>query len=99
MRVNDTHTQASSAALNGARASEAVGRNAKALGAAAGAGVPGDSVALSSLAERVAALDANSAERAARTDRLAAEVASGRYEPDPLAISRAMIEVALAGEE
>ena len=56
-----------------------------------------DSVQISSLAEHLSS-DPNSAAREARIERLAADVASGRYKPDPEAIAKAMVKEATAGE-
>jgi len=61
-------------------------------------GAAPDSVQISSLAEHLSATDAHSVAREARIERLAADVASGRYNPDPEAIAKAMVKEASAGE-
>ncbi len=59
---------------------------------------PTDSVGLSELSVRLLELSrAEPPERAARLERLAAEVRSGRYQVDPLALSRRLIDDALEG--
>jgi flagellar biosynthesis anti-sigma factor FlgM len=66
--------------------------------AAAGAAREPDQVQLSDLTERLAKLlGPESPDRAARLERLAAEVQSGRYHVDTLAVSRRLVDEALGG--
>lgn len=55
-----------------------------------------DHVNLSTLAERLRSLESQSPERQARLDQLAAAYQSGKYDPDPEAVSEAVIEDAAA---
>jgi len=74
--------------INAAKPDPAGSRQA----AAAASGDPGDQVTLSSLSERLAVAGTESPERAARIERLAGEVASGRYSVDALVLGRRMID-------
>ncbi|WP_321474275.1 flagellar biosynthesis anti-sigma factor FlgM [uncultured Paludibaculum sp.] len=51
-----------------------------------------DQVSLSTLAERLQSLESQSPERQARLEHLTAAYQSGNYDPDPDAISEAIIE-------
>lgn len=58
-----------------------------------------DSVGISELSIRLLELARiESPERVARLERLAAEIRSGRYQVDPLAVSRRIVDAALQGE-
>ena len=54
-----------------------------------------DQVALSDLSAKLRELDSDSPERAARLERLAAEVASGRYRVDAMEVSDRIIDDAV----
>ena len=58
-----------------------------------------DEVSLSDLSGRLRELDSESPERAARLERLAAEVKSGRYNVDPAEVSHRIVNDALKGPE
>lgn len=53
--------------------------------------IPRDRVSLSELSSKVRALDSESPERAARLERLSAEVAAGRYHVDAVEVARKMV--------
>lgn len=55
-----------------------------------------DSVQLSGLSRHLRLQASESAERPARIEQLRGDIQSGRYQPDPLAISRKIIEEALS---
>jgi len=57
-----------------------------------------DEVQLSSLSEQVRVLAQTSPERSQRLERLAAAVAAGQYNVDPLEVSRGIVQDALAQE-
>ncbi len=92
MKVNDsTLSQAAASQLGKTRESEGVGAGG-ARKSAAGGLQDGDQVQLSNLSGRL--LDmvrADSADRTARIERLAADYRAGRYEADPVEVSRGII--------
>ena len=51
-----------------------------------------DRVSLSELSSKVRELDSESPERAARLERLSAEIAAGRYHVDPHEVARKMVD-------
>jgi flagellar biosynthesis anti-sigma factor FlgM len=58
-----------------------------------------DEVSLSDLGTKLRELDAESPERAARLEQLAAEVAAGRYRVDAMKVSERIIEDVLRPDE
>ncbi len=70
-------------------------RTEKPAGAAGG----GDRVSLSDLSARLREISESPEARQQRIERLAAEFAAGRYEPDPGAVADALIAEAQLGEE
>jgi hypothetical protein len=101
MRVNDPNASGlPPGALTGTGLGKAqeTGRTSRAgwggRGEAAGEESP-DRVALSDLSGRVRELAADSPERVARLEKLSADVRAGRYEADPLELSRRLIEETL----
>ncbi len=96
MKINDTPlSNTAASALGGTGAAE----NRRGT---RGAGVEHsarDSVQLSELSSRLARLvHSDSSDRAERLERLNALVRSGQYQPDPLAVSRAIIDDGLVAE-
>jgi len=81
-----------------AQPKEAVAPEGNSSEAAAAAAPGSDHVQLSDLTGRLSRmLGPEDPERAARLERLAAEVQSGRYRVDPLAVSRHLLDEALRG--
>ena len=77
---------------------EAVTPGAENKQAASRAASEADQVQLSELSDRLLKIaSAQSPERAARLERLRAEVRAGRYQVDPLKVSHALVEEALKG--
>jgi hypothetical protein len=94
MKINDSN-------INGL-ASSGIGKAQEADAASRGRGknVSGsdsapDRVELSNLSASLRAEDSESPERAALVDKLAADYAAGRYNPDPLEVSKKIIADAL----
>ena len=58
-----------------------------------------DQVALSELGAALRSLSVDSADRVARLEKLSAEVATGRYQPNVESISRGLIDDALRQDE
>lgn len=97
MRVNDPNVGAlgpDALAGTGAAKSAEAARSARGGRGAAG-GEAADRVALSEWSGRVQELAAESPERTARLEKLSAEVRAGRYQVDPLLVSRQLIEEAI----
>jgi flagellar biosynthesis anti-sigma factor FlgM len=99
MKINDPYTSGALAPLAERTGSaEAVTTGAENKQAAARAATQGDRVHLSDLSDRLLKVaSAQSAERAARLERLGAEVRAGRYQVDPLKVSHALVEETLKG--
>lgn len=100
MKVNESSlNQAAASHLGKARQTEAVTPGGPKKDGEAAAPLGSDRVQLSDLSGRLLKLlNTESPERAARFERLAAEVRSGRYEVDALAVSRRIIDDALTNE-
>lgn len=99
MKINDAYTSGALAPLAERTGSaEVVTPGAENRQAATRAALQADRVHLSDLSDRLLKVSsAQSAERAARLERLSAEVQAGRYQADPLKVSRALIEETLKG--
>lgn len=102
MKVNDPNlTNVASEALRGTGADRAqqsqqtqqIGRRGSESGAAAG--VSPDTFALSGLSAELRVANQDSPERVARLEKLGDDVAAGKYQADPVAVSRSIIESAL----
>lgn len=94
MRIQDSNaTPIGSRGLEKTDGAEATGRS-RGRGAELRSG-GGDSVELSSLGSQLARLTADSPERAARLEQLAADVASGRYQVDAQAVSQRLLDDSL----
>lgn len=97
MKINDpTSAGIPSTKMGEAQATGSVARGGK-TGAPVSNGSAGDQVQLSDLASTVRSLASDSPERAARLDRLAHEVQTGRYRVDAQALSTSMVSAALQG--
>lgn len=101
MRVDDPNTtRVAPEAAGGPGISRAQETSRPVRAGAAGTArtVPGESpdrVALSELGSRIRELAVDAPERAARLEKLSAEVGAGRYQVDALELSRRLIEQAL----
>jgi hypothetical protein len=95
MKVNDSAlTNASAARLGGTAPAEGRPGTRKSEQAPAG-----DTVQLSELSSRLAQrLEPSNPDRAAHLERLTALVRSGDYNPDPVEISRGIVDEALSPE-
>ncbi len=93
MRI-DTNNMAGIGAsgLDRTQSTDAVEQQAGQAVAKRGAGGATDQVNLSVLAERLQSMEPQSAERQARLEQLAAAYQAGTYNPDPMAVSEAMID-------
>ncbi|MGJ5820648.1 flagellar biosynthesis anti-sigma factor FlgM [Paludibaculum fermentans] len=93
MRI-DTNNMAGIGAsgLDRTQSADAVEQQAGQAVAKRGAGGAADQVNLSVLAERLQAMEPQSPERQARLEQLAAAYQAGTYNPDPAAVSEAMID-------
>jgi flagellar biosynthesis anti-sigma factor FlgM len=94
MRIDDKNLSSANAASLGRTQSAEQAEQASQRSAAARAGKSGqgDQVQLSSLAEKVQALEPNSAASQARLNELAKLVASGKYSPDAEAVADRLID-------
>jgi len=98
MKVLDTNLTGTSAAA--ASPTGSVSKQTGLTGAQAGKPGSGDRVEFSGFAGRLGAtLAAQSADRAARVTALARDYQAGRYQPDSLATSRALVSETLAAGE
>jgi hypothetical protein len=98
MRVNDPNVGAlGPETLRGTGATQPAEalRSARGGRGPAGSGDGTDRVALSEWSGRVQELAVDSPERAARIEKLSAEVRTGRYQADPLLVSQRLVEEAL----
>ena len=94
MRIHDPNLTGASAAASGAPETQ---RSGGARGAAAANGIRADRVEISGAVGSIArALTSNAADRAGRVRELTAQYQGGRFQPDPVATSRAIIADALA---
>ncbi len=97
MKVNDSLlSQAAASQLGKTQGSEAIPAGGAQKEGTAGQLQEGDHVQLSNLSGRLLdVLTADSADRGARVERLAAEDRAGRYQADAMAVSRGIIDEAL----
>ncbi|QOY86748.1 flagellar biosynthesis anti-sigma factor FlgM [Paludibaculum fermentans] len=93
MRI-DTNNMAGIGAsgLDRTQSADAVEQQAGQAVAKRGAGGATDQVNLSVLAERLQSMEPQSPERQARLEQLSAAYQAGTYNPDPMAVSEAMID-------
>jgi hypothetical protein len=92
MKINDSNMAGIGATdLSRAQGAEPAGAGGRGGAVQRGGGAGQDRVELSPLAAALTTLAADSAERSARVDELAAEYAAGRYEPDADETSRALV--------
>ena len=96
MKVNDSNIGGLSSAGIGRTQEVDAGGKAKQKGAVAGA-LSNDNVQLSDLSSALQSLQSDSPERTAHLERLAADVASGRYKPDVREVSKGIVDEALKG--
>lgn len=95
MRINDQNlTGISSSQLGRTQETDPLGRQGRG-GKFGSAGA--DEIRLSELAGSLQSLAADSPERAARLEKLAAAVEAGRYEVDSTTLARRIVDDALAG--
>jgi flagellar biosynthesis anti-sigma factor FlgM len=94
MRIDDKNLSSANAASLGRTqsADQAEQTAQRAAAARAGKSGQGDQVQLSSLAEKVQALEPDSAASRARLDELTKLVASGKYSPDAEAVADRLID-------
>jgi len=93
MKVNDPKlTNLLPSQIGGAQGADSVGEKQK-RGEASGSSL--DQVTLSTLSSQVRALDTASPERAAYLEKLSADVEAGRYNVDPLEVSKKMVADAM----
>ncbi len=105
MKVDDVYAAGSAAANQAALQQAGQAQQPEKVSPACARTEPGatapleaDRVQLSDLSEKLAAtLGPNSPERAARLERLAAEVQAGRYRVDPMAVSARIVDETLRG--
>ena len=99
MKINDAYASgASPSQAEKTGQAEALRPGADNKQAVSRAASEADRVQLSELSDRLLKIaSAQSPERAARLERLSAEVRVGRYQVDPLKVSHALIEEALKG--
>jgi flagellar biosynthesis anti-sigma factor FlgM len=99
MRISDPNGLGHLASAQNGRAgeTEAINQSLKGGSDAAGKAASSDRLQLSTFAGRLSeALATGSAVRAERVAQLKAAVQSGAYQPDPLAISRSIVDFSLA---
>jgi len=101
MRISDPNGLGHLASAQSGRAAETEAANPSLKGGKAGGGsAASDRVELSSFTGRLSeALTASSAGRAQRVAQLKAAVDAGTYQPDPDAISRAIVDHSLAAAD
>lgn len=99
MQILDTQTSGiANPAANGAGAASGTqAASGKARAAAAGAGAPTDAVELSSFAQQINDLQAESAGRDARVEQLRALYLGGNYKVDSSAVAERIIDDAFIG--
>ena len=94
MKVNDPHlANLMPSQVGGAEGAEPVGEKRKKAEGGAQAGL--DLVTLSTLGDKVRALDTESPERTAYLEKLSADVQAGRYNADPLEVSKKIVADAM----
>ena len=92
MRI-DQRNLTGAAEAGRASGSQSIGRDSRSVSSSSG-GSGSDQVELSPLSR---ALNASASSRSARVDQLAAQYASGSYQPDPAEISKSMVSDAISG--
>jgi len=94
MKVNDPQlTNLMPSQVGGAEGAEPVGEKSKRTEGGASGGL--DLVTLSTLGDKVRALDADSPERAAYLEKLSGDVQARRYNADPLEVSKKIVADAM----
>jgi anti-sigma28 factor (negative regulator of flagellin synthesis) len=105
MKVNDPSlngdqsTSIGGAGLDRAHGPEQLRRGGRSSGSDPVLGDSPDRVSLSQLGGQLRSLSVDSPERAARLEKLGADVRAGRYQADPLAVSSSLIERMLKPNE
>ncbi len=99
MQIHDTHTSgiANPATGGAGAASGTQAVSGKARAAAAGAGAPTDAVELSSFAQQINDLQAESGSRDARVEQLRALYQGGNYQVDSSAVASRIIDDSVIG--
>jgi flagellar biosynthesis anti-sigma factor FlgM len=101
MKINDPNLVGSGVTSTGVSKSAQTGRTAPAAGkpdAGQTANADGDGVQLSTLAQSLGGLEAESPERQAKVDALAKAYADGAYSVDPDKTAAGIIDDALGGQ-